>query len=142
MTTLNRTASRIAVGLGLHGACDVTGFGLLGHAREMAVASGVGMEIRMRDVPLMEGARECAHKWLFPRGSFCNRDFYGRHVRFADGIGEEMQMLLFDAQTSGGLLLAVPPATLQGLLDRLKAEGEPAWVIGRAAPEPGIEIIS
>jgi len=142
MTTLNRTASRIAVELGLHGACDVTGFGLLGHAREMAVASGVGMEIRMRDVPLMDGARECARKWPFPRGSFCNRDFYGPHVRFADGIAEATQMLLFDAQTSGGLLLAGPPATLQGLLDRLEAEGEPAWVIGQVVTEPRIEIIS
>ncbi len=142
MTTLNRTASRIAVRLGLRGACDVTGFGLLGHAREMAMASGVGMEIRIRDVPLMEGARECARQWLFPRGSFCNRDFYLRHVRFADSIGEAMQMLLFDAQTSGGLLLAVPPETLQGLLDRLEAEGEPAWVIGQVVTERGIRIVS
>ncbi len=142
MTTLNRTASRIAVELGLRGACDVTGFGLLGHAREMAMASGVGMEIRVRDVPLMDGARECAHKWLFPRGSFCNRDFYGPHVRFADAIGEVMQMLLFDAQTSGGLLLAVPPGKLQRLLDQLKAEGQPGWVIGQVVTEPGIEVIS
>ncbi len=140
MKTLNRTASRIAVGLGLHGASDVTGFGLLGHAREMALASGVGMEIRVRDVPLMEGARECAHLWLFPRGSFCNRDFFGRHVQFADDIGKEMQMLLFDAQTSGGLLLAVPPEKLRGLLDQLRAEGEPGWVIGQVVREPGIEV--
>jgi selenide,water dikinase len=142
MKTLNRTVSRIAVEAGLRAACDVTGFGLLGHAREMAMASGVGMEIRMRDVPLMEGARECAHKWLFPRGSFCNRDFYGRDVRFADVIGEAMQMLLFDAQTSGGLLLAVPPEKLQRLLDQFEAEGQPGWVIGRVVTERGIEVIS
>lgn len=142
MKTLNRTASRIAVEVGLQAATDVTGFGLLGHVREMALASGVGMEIRMRDVPLMEGAQECARQWLFPRGSFCNRDFYRPHVRFADGIGEAMQMLLFDAQTSGGLLLAVPPEKLQGLLDRLKAEGQPGWVIGQVVTEPGIGVIS
>jgi selenide,water dikinase len=142
MRTLNRIASRIAVEVGLQAATDVTGFGLLGHAREMAMASGVGMEIRMRDVPLMEVAQECACKWLFPRGSFCNRDFYGRHVRFADGIGEEMRMLLFDAQTSGGLLLAVPPEKLHGLLDRLRAEGESGWVIGQVVTEPGIGVIS
>jgi len=142
MTALNRTASRIAVEVGLQAATDVTGFGLLGHAREMALASGVGMEIRMRDVPLMEGARECAHKWLFPRGSFCNRDFCSPHVRFADGIGEERQMLLFDAQTSGGLLLAVPPEKLQGLFDRLRAEGQPGWVIGQVVTKPGIEVMA
>jgi selenide, water dikinase len=142
MTALNRTASRIAVEVGLQAATDVTGFGLLGHAWEMAEASGVGMEIRLRDVPLMEGARECARQWLFPRGSYCNRDFYSRHVRFADGIGEEMRMLLFDAQTSGGVLLAVPPGTLRGLLDRLEAEGQPGWVIGRVVMEPRIEVMT
>ncbi len=141
MKMLNRTASRIAVRLGLHGACDVTGFGLLGHAWEMAAASGFGMEIRIQEVPLMEGARECAHLWLFPRGSFCNREYYSSHVHFADGIGKEMRMLLFDAQTSGGLLLAVPPATLQALLDKLKDEGESGWVIGRVVAEPRIEIV-
>jgi selenide,water dikinase len=140
MMALNRTAGRIAVEVGLQAATDVTGFGLLGHAREMAVASGVGIEIRVRDAPLMEGARECAHQWLFPRGSFCNRDFYSPHVRFADGIAEATRMLLFDAQTSGGRLLAVPPETLQGLLDRLEAEGEPAWVIGQVVTEPGIKV--
>jgi selenide,water dikinase len=142
MTTLNRTASRVAVELGLQAATDVTGFGLLGHVWEMAMASRVGIEIRMRDVPLMEGARECAHKWLFPRDSFCNRDFYRPHVRFADGVGEEMQMLLFDAQTSGGLLLAVPSERLQGLLDQLRTEGQPGWVIGQVVTEPGIRIAS
>lgn len=142
MTALNRTAGRTAVELGLRGATDVTGFGLLGHAWEMAEASGVGMRIRLRDVPLMDGAREYAEGGLFPGGSYCNRDFYSPHVRFADGISEEDQMLLFDAQTSGGLLLAVPPEKLDRLLDRFATEGQPGWVIGQVVTELGIHIIS
>ncbi|GAG27638.1 unnamed protein product, partial [marine sediment metagenome] len=78
MTALNRTAGRVAVELGLQGATDVTGFGLLGHGWEMAEASGVGMHIRLRDVPLMDGAREYAGQALFPGGSYCNRDFAAR----------------------------------------------------------------
>lgn len=142
MTALNRTAGRVAVELGLQGATDVTGFGLLGHGWEMAEASGVGMHIRLRDVPLMDGAREYAGQALFPGGSYCNRDFYSPHVGFADDISEEEQMLLFDAQTSGGLLLAVPPDKLDELLDRFVAEGQPGWIIGQVVTEPGIHIIS
>ncbi len=141
MTALNRTASRIAVQLGLRGATDVTGFGLLGHAWEMAEASGVGMRICLRDVPLMDGAQEYAESSHFPGGSRCNRDFYGPHVRFAPGIVENEQILLFDAQTSGGLLLAVPPGKLDQLFDRFTAEGQPGWVIGQAVTEPGIEVV-
>ena len=142
MTALNRAAGRTAIELGLQGATDVTGFGLLGHAWEMAEASGVGMHIRLRDVPLMDGAREYAGRSLFPGGSRCNRDFYSPHVHFADGISEEEQMLLFDAQTSGGLLLAVPPDKLDELLDRFVSQDQPGWVIGQVVTEPGIEIIS
>jgi len=142
MTVLNRTAGRIAIELGLQGATDVTGFGLLGHGWEMAEASGVGMHIRLRDVPLMDGAGEYAEQGLFPGASSCNRDFYSPHMRFADGISEEEQMLLFDAQTSGGLLLAVPSEKLGRLLDRFAAEGQPGWIIGQVVTEPGIHIIS
>lgn len=140
MTALNRTAGRVAVELELRGATDVTGFGLLGHAWEMAEASGVGMHIRLRDVPLMDGARDYAGQSLFPGGSYCNQDYYSPHVRFADGISEEEQMLLFDAQTSGGLLLAVPPEKLDRLLDRFATVGQPGWVIGQVVTELGIHI--
>lgn len=142
MTTLNRTASRIAVELGLRGAADVTGFGLLGHAWEMAHSSGVGMRLRFQDVPLMDGAKEYAGRSLFPGGSRCNQDFYGPHVRFAPGIDENEQMLLFDAQTSGGLLLAVPPEKLADLMERFAVEKQPGWVIGQVVTEPGIEVIA
>lgn len=141
MTALNRTAGRIAVELGLRGATDVTGFGLLGHAWEMAEASGVGMRIRAGGVPLMVGVVEYAARGLFPGGSGCNRDYYGPHVRFAAGVLEETRMALFDAQTSGGLLLAVPPDRRDAILDRLAAEGERVWIIGEVTTMPGIEVV-
>jgi len=142
MGGLNRTASRVAGELELRSATDITGFGLLGHAWEMVEASGVGMCIRLRGVPLINGAREYAEQSLFPVGSYCNRDFNSPHVRFADDISEAEQMLLFDAQTSGGLLLAVPPDKLDDLLDLFVVEDQPGWVIGHVVTEPGIEVIS
>jgi selenide,water dikinase len=142
MTALNRTASRLATELGLRAATDVTGFGLLGHAWEMARASGVGLRIRFRDVPLMDGARTYAARNLFPAGSGCNREYYGARVRFSDTIPATEQMLLFDAQTSGGLLLAVPPDRLRRFLDRLGSEGQPGWVIGEVVTGCGIAVIA
>ena len=141
MSTLNRTTSRIAVGLGLQGGTDITGFGLLGHAWEMAQASRVGMCIQLKDVPLMDGAREYATQDLFPAGSRCNRDFYRRHVCFAPNIGEGEQMLLFDAQTSGGLLLAVPSDKLNPLLDGFAAEGQSGWIIGKVTAGQNIQVV-
>lgn len=141
MTALNRTASRVATELGLRAATDVTGFGLLGHAWEMAQASGVGLRLRLRDVPLMDGARKYAAQDLFPAGSRCNRDYYGPHVRFTPSIPEMEQMLLFDAQTAGGLLLAVPPDRLRRFLDRFTTEGRPGWVIGEVVMESGIAVV-
>ncbi len=90
----------------------------------------------------MDGARDYAEQGRFPGGSYCNRNFYSLHVRFADSVSEEEQMLLFDTQTSGGLLLAVPPQKLNQLFDRFVAEGQPGWVIGQVVTEPEIEIIS
>ena len=142
MQMLNRAGSRVAIELGLHSATDVTGFGLLGHAWEMAAASGVGMRIRLRDVPLMDGAREYAERSLFPSGSRCNRDFYGPHVRFDPDIVVAEKMLLFDAQTSGGLLLAVPSDQLNRLLERLAVEGQRGWVVGQIVAEQEIQVIS
>lgn len=75
-------------------------------------------------------------------GSSCNRAFYNPHVRFTEGINVKEQMLLFDAQTSGGLLLAVPPDKLGELLDLFVTEGQPGWVIGQVVTEPAIEVIA
>lgn len=142
MSTLNRTAGRSAVEAGARAATDITGFGLLGHAWGVAESSGVGLRVLLRDVPLMDGARDYAERGLWPGGSVCNRDYYGPHVRFAPGIAECDQMLLFDAQTSGGLLLAVPPERLAELLAGLAAGGETGWIVGEVVVQPGIQVVA
>lgn len=106
MQKLNAEAGALALELNAHGATDITGFGLLGHAWEMAKASGCGIEFRMDAMPLLPGAEEYAKKGTFAGGAFDNQAFYSPHVDF-DHISEHMQMLLFDPQTSGGLLVSV-----------------------------------
>jgi selenide,water dikinase len=139
MKALNRTAARLAGEFALRAATDITGFGFLGHAWEMVQASGVGMRLRFAAFPFLEGARLYARAWLFPGGSQNNRAFYGPHVSFAPGIAEEEEMLLFDAQTSGGLFLAVPGDRLGRFLSRAAELGQPAWAVGEVTG-PGDEI--
>lgn len=130
MKRLNAAAAGLAVEFGLRGGTDITGFGLLGHAWEMAQASGVGLRFELEKIPFTRGARRYAQEYIFPGGSSDNRLYYGPHVTFAPAIGEPAQMLLFDAQTSGGLLLAVPADQLEALLDRAARLGELLWVVG------------
>ncbi len=141
MTRLNREASRLAVSYGAHAATDVTGFSLLGHGWEMAEASGVGLRLRWADIPLVSGARRYAEEWYFPGGSADNRLFFGPHVAFAEHIAEHEQMLLFDAQTSGGLLMAFPPEKVPALLEEAARIGQPLWVVGEAVQGEGIEVV-
>ncbi len=119
MSTLNRAAAQAMLAAGAHACTDVTGYGLLGHAQSMAQASGVALEIAAEAVPLLPGALRLAAKDCVPGGSRSNVGFYGTHVTFADELPEELAILLFDAQTSGGLLIAVPPDNAQKLLDDL-----------------------
>ncbi len=141
MARLNRTAAELAQAAGVRGATDVTGFGLLGHAWELAQASGVRLRLRFGDIPLLAGVRRYADEFIFPGGSSDNRLFFGPHVRFAPELTEADQMLLFDAQTSGGLLLCVPPERLDALLADAEAVGQPLWVIGEVGDgTPGIEV--
>ena len=141
MITLNQKSGRIAHELRITTGTDITGFGLLGHGWEMAQASGVGMRLCLKDIPLMEGALEYARQNFFSAGSRCNRDYFSPQVRFASGISEGEQMLLFDAQTSGGLLLAVPPDKVDRLIQGFTQERQPIWPIGEVVLEPGIEVI-
>jgi selenide,water dikinase len=141
MKQLNKTASELAVQAGVHGGTDITGFSLLGHAAEMAQASGVGLRLRYADLPFVSGARRYAEEFIFPGGASDNRLFFGPLVHFDPRIDEAAQMLLFDPQTSGGLLLAVPPQRLEGLLAQAAAAGQPLWVIGEAVPGGGIEVL-
>ena len=138
MKKLNATAASLALEFGLRGGTDITGFGLLGHAWEMSQASGVGLSFEFGKIPFTRGARRYADEFIFPGGSTDNRQYYGSHVTFDPAIGEPYQMLLFDAQTSGGLLLAVPPDRLPALLDRAAQVGEIFWVVGEVFAGQGI----
>jgi selenide,water dikinase len=141
MKSLNKAASELAVEFGLRGGTDITGFGLLGHSVEMALASGVGLRFVFGEMPFISGARRYAEEWIFPGGSSDNRLFFGSQVRFAAGVDEPSQMLLFDAQTSGGLLLCVPQNKLKALLERASQIAQPFWKVGEVVEGHGIDVL-
>jgi len=141
MTRLNKLSARLAVESGVRCATDITGFSLLGHAWEMASCSGVGLRFTWEKIPFTSGAARYAAEYIFPGGTSDNRLFYQAHVRFSRTLEEYEEMLLFDAQTSGGLLLAVNPDKVNTLLDRAQKAGQPFWVIGEVTDGNDIEII-
>ncbi len=131
MTTLNRDAAEAMQEVGAHACTDVTGFGLLGHALEMARASGVTLELAACRVPLIPGAREAAAMGMIPGGSFANRAFCSRAVVVEDGVDPLLVDLLADAQTSGGLLVAVAADRAGALHEALARRGLPHPEVGR-----------
>ena len=139
MRTLNRAAAEAMVEVGVSACTDVTGFGLLGHLREMAAASGVDVELDAAAVPLLEGARDLAAADCVPGGSLENLEHVTPHVDFAPGLSRVDRLLLADAQTSGGLLIAVSEERCDTLLEALGARGVgSARQVGRfTAPGPG-----
>ena len=141
MSRLNRAASELAVEFNLSAGTDVSGFGLLGHAWEMAESSGVGLRLEFARIPLLQGAHKYADAWTFPGGSVDNRLFYQAHMRFGAHLNEADRMLLFDAQTSGGLLLAIPPDRLADFLQRAQAVQQPFWVVGEVEPGDQIRVV-
>ncbi len=130
MKKLNSNAAELARQHQLRAATDITGFSLLGHAWEMALAAGLGMQIEFDAVPFVTNARKYADAWIFPGGAFDNRLYYSGHVSFDPAISEASQMLLFDPQTSGGLLLGVPEANIKPFMSAASQAGCPAWKIG------------
>jgi len=142
MTRLNRTAARLAVEFGLSAATDVTGFSLLGHGLEMAQASGVALQFDYAQIPFVSGAHKYAKMWTFPGGASDNRVYFNANVTFAPTIDEVSQMLLFDPQTSGGLLLGVPQEKLVAFLARAEELNQPVWVIGEVHQGSGILVRS
>ena len=141
MKRLNKPASQLALEHDLHGGTDITGYSLLGHGLEMANASGVALKIDPARVPFVTGARKYAENGIFPGGAFDNRSYFGPQVEFSETIREPDQMLLFDPQTSGGLLLGVPPEQLEGFLRRAEQIGQAAWIIGRVEAGTGIHVV-
>ncbi len=138
MTALNAGAAGVMAACEVSGATDVTGFGLLGHALELAAASRVGMVIEAGAVPIIPEAREMAAMGLVPVGSHANRGFCGQRVRPSGAVDDITFDLLADAQTSGGLLMGVDPGRRDRALELLARAGVKAAVIGRAvAAHPG-----
>jgi selenide, water dikinase len=131
MTTLNRAAGEAALAAGLVAATDVTGFGLLGHLHRMARASGVAAEIDAAAVPFLPGAAELAGEGFVSGGTRNNQAFLGDQVDLDPALPPVVATLLHDAQTSGGLLLSVPPERLKGLLGDLSNRGLGPALVGR-----------
>jgi selenophosphate synthase (EC 2.7.9.3) len=134
MRALNRAAAEAMLEVGVSACTDVTGFGLLGHLREMAAASGVDVEVEAAAVPLLSEARDLAAADCVPGGSLENLEHVSRHVDFAPGLSRVDRLLLADAQTSGGLLITLPEERCEALLSVLHLRGvTDARRIGRVA---------
>jgi selenide,water dikinase len=140
MKKLNKAAAELAQEFELHSGTDVTGFSLLGHAYEMAEASNVRVRFNYQKIPFITGARTYAERFIFPGGAYDNRLYFGSNVHFDPSLDEPSQLLLFDSQTSGGLLLAVPPDKLEKFLTRAEQLEQPLWVVGEVDPGKGIEV--
>lgn len=146
MAALNRAAGEVLAASGaVHALTDVTGFGLLGHAWNMAEGSRVRLRLMSDAIPLLDGVVELAAGDVVPGGSKANLAWVAPHVQFADRLAAPLRQVLADAQTNGGLLAAVEPGAAGGILAALQAAGVEAVQVGYAAPlsageEPGIDV--
>ena len=131
MRQLNRAAGEVMVEAKVKSATDITGFGLVGHLLGMLRASGTAARLRFSDVPLLPGVRELADRGVVPGGTRNNFDAFDSEVAWGSDITDEEKLILCDAQTSGGLLMAVPHASTQAVLDGLTQRGVMGAVIGR-----------
>jgi selenide,water dikinase len=149
MTTLNKVAAEVIVGRGappddrrlttgdsftVHAMTDVTGFGLIAHAREMALASNVSLRLRAHRIPLLEGALDCVRAGHIPGGLKANREFAECVVSWGEGIPDDLKTMLFDPQTAGGLLISVAAEDSIELIRALNAAGVRALEIGEVLP--------
>jgi selenide,water dikinase len=148
MARLNRGAAEILSALGVRGCTDVTGFGFLGHASEMVLASARGIRVRADAVPLLPGALRYAERGLFAGGLGRNRKYLigladqGKPaLRIAPSVPEPLVQLLFDSETSGGLLFSAPPESAPDVLRLYTAVGEAVWEIGEVIPALAIEVV-
>ena len=140
MTRLNRHPSHIVRESSAHALTDITGFSLLGHAYEMAVASGVGIRIEASKVAALPGALEYAARGIVTGGAERNRKYLADKVRIASGVPEPLEHVLFDPQTSGGLLFAVAPEAAADVEGRFAASGLGLCRVGTVAEGEGVEL--
>lgn len=145
MTTVNASSADIASRekFHVHAATDITGFGLIGHAREMAAGSGVSLRVQAAQVPALPGAMECIRQKFIPGGLSANRDFAECAVSYGEGIPDELKTLLFDPQTAGGLLLSLPAEECPELVQALSSAGVTAREVGKVLPQarPLIQVV-
>ncbi len=142
MKQLNATGAALMQKYGVRGATDITGFGLAGHALKMARASGVTISIDLRRVPLLDGTYSLASLGCIPGAAFRNLDYTEKETRTAEGADYNLRMIVHDAQTAGGLLMAVSPDRSGALIGELHASGHPeASVIGRAVKREEVALM-
>jgi len=142
MSTLNQKASELMQATGVHACTDVTGFGLLGHAVEMIEGTNVGMVINSAAAPFFPEVRGLAEMGMIPGGLHRNRDFRKNIVDIAEDVPQYLADILFDPQTSGGLLISLPESKAAELLDKMHKEGvAEAVIIGEVVAEPKGRII-
>lgn len=134
MTMLNQPASEAMVSAGVHSATDITGFGLAGHAIEMAEGSGVTLEMDLASIPVLDGAEELAATGIAPGGLGTNRDYFGRRVKTSIREGDTRLGLIYDPQTSGGLLIALSPESVKPFGLAMSEAGVDWWTVGRVTP--------
>ncbi|MBM3175848.1 MAG: selenide, water dikinase SelD [Chloroflexi bacterium] len=142
MAALNKLASELMQEVGAHACTDITGFGFLGHISQLAHNSKVGIKINNDSIPYFTEAEEFALVGLLPGGLHRNREFYSRMVRFAEIVPQFMQDILYDPQTSGGLLISLAPDAAERLLERLHKTGiKEATIVGEVVARPAGKIL-
>ena len=140
MTRLNRHPSHIARAVEAHALTDITGYSILGHGYEMAVASGAALRLSAARIPLLPGALEYASRGIVTGGAARNRKHLQDKVTIAGGVSEEMRHVLFDPQTSGGLLLAVGPGKAAEVEAAFAAAELPVWKVGEVVKGEGVQV--
>ena len=142
MTTLNRVASEVTVEIGVNACTDITGFGLLGHTLEMAIASDVAIVITSNSVPIFPEAEEYASMGMVPGGTGRNREFTSCRIELAAPIPYTIMDILYDAQTSGGLLISVEGEKALSLLEQLHSKGvRQAAMVGEVRKDPKERVV-
>lgn len=142
MKQLNRAAAQAAQATGgIKAVTDITGFGLLGHGMEMAQAAGCKFVFEMNQIPLLDGVAGYAAEFVFPGGAANNKLYFAKDVTFAASLSDAQQMILWDPQTSGGLLLAVPPDRLADFQSACAQHRQANWIVGQVTHGSGIEVL-
>jgi selenide,water dikinase len=140
MLQLNRQAAELVQQVTFHAITDITGFALLGHAAEMANHSHIRLRFHLSQLPFLPGAKDYANMWLFPAGSCNNQRTFEEQIDM-NGLEEEMQMLLFTPETSGGLLIALPPEDAGRLEVICREAGQSVWRVGEVVKGTGVEVV-